>query len=100
MLGDDDYGRLLVDKAQEAGVNIQPQVNKDYHTGTCGVLLTGTKRSLVANLSAANHFKRTHFDRKENWDLVEKADYFYIGVRIFFFMNSQIYEGKEYTAIC
>ncbi|XP_065669463.1 uncharacterized protein LOC100204434 isoform X3 [Hydra vulgaris] len=78
-IGDDDYGRILVNKAYEAGVNIQPQINKEYSTGTCAVLITGTKRSLVANLSAANQFKRTHFDNKENWDLVEKAEYFYIG---------------------
>ena len=80
-IGDDDYGRILVNKAHEAGVNIQPQINKEYSTGTCAVLITGTKRSLVANLSAANQFKRTHFDNKENWDLVEKAEYFYIGGR-------------------
>ena len=57
-----------------------PQVNSEYSTGTCAVLVTGTQRSLVANLAAANHFKPTHFDVKENWDIVEKADYFYIGV--------------------
>ncbi|XP_057313989.1 uncharacterized protein LOC130655271 isoform X1 [Hydractinia symbiolongicarpus] len=78
-IGDDEYGKTLLAKSKEAGVNMKPQINKEHSTGTCAVVITGSKRSLVANLAAANHFKKTHFDVKENWDIVEKADYFYIG---------------------
>lgn len=78
-IGDDEYGKKLIEKATEAGVNMKPQLNKENATGTCAVLVTGADRSLVANLSAANHFKRTHFDNKDVMDIVNKADYFYIG---------------------
>lgn len=78
-IGQDEYGKTLIQKASEAGVNMRPQYNTEHPTGTCAVLVTGEDRSLVANLAAANHFKPNHFDDKENWDIVEKADYFYIG---------------------
>ena len=80
--GDDDYGKKLVENATEAGVNMKPQVNTENSTGTCAVLITegGANRSLVANLAAANHFKRTHFDNSDVMDIVKKSDYFYIGV--------------------
>lgn len=78
-IGEDAYGKKLVEKAVEAGVNMKPQVNHENDTGTCAVLVNGQNRSLVANLAAANHFKRTHFDNKEVMDIVNKADYFYIG---------------------
>jgi len=80
-IGDDDYGKKLVEKATESGVNMKPQVNTENNTGTCAVLITesGANRSLVANLAAANHFKRTHFDNSDVMDVVKKADYFYIG---------------------
>jgi pfkB family carbohydrate kinase. len=75
----------LISKATEAGVNMKPQVNKENDTGTCAVIITnkGADRSLVANLAAANHFKRTHFDSEGVMDIVNKADYFYIGVSKF-----------------
>lgn len=78
-IGNDEYGKTLVEKSTAAGVNMKPQINMENNTGTCGVLISDNKRSLVANLAAANHFKKSHFDEKENWDVVEKADYFYIG---------------------
>lgn len=78
-IGKDDYGKTLLEKAKDAGLNMKPQVNDELATGTCAVLVTGQQRSLVANLSAANHFKRTHFDVAENMDIVKKAQYFYIG---------------------
>lgn len=80
-IGDDEYGKKLVEKATEAGVHMKPQVNQENSTGTCAVLVTknGADRSLVANLAAANHFKRTHFDKEDVMAIVNKADYFYIG---------------------
>lgn len=37
-------------------------------------------RSLCANLAAANCFTEDHLDNTDNWELVEKADYFYCAV--------------------
>jgi len=77
-IGDDEYGNKLNQKSEEAGINARFQVNSEHSTGTCAVLVNGDNRSMVANLAAANHFKPTHFDIKENWDVVEKAEYYYI----------------------
>jgi len=77
-IGSDEFGQVMTTKASEAGINVKFQVNSEQNTGTCAVLVTGKERSLVANLAAANHFKRTHFDVKENWDIVEKASFYYI----------------------
>jgi len=80
-VGSDSNAKRLTQKAEEAGVMFKPQVNTENHTGRCACLITGdgAHRSLIADLSAANHFKPTHFDDKENWAAIEKADYFYIG---------------------
>ena len=53
-------------------------------SGTCAVLLTnnGANRSLCANLAAANLFTKDHIEVPENRELIEKADYYYITVRL------------------
>lgn len=50
--------------------------------GTCAVIVTksGTCRSLVANLAAANHFTKSHLEIAENKALMEKANFYYISV--------------------
>lgn len=80
-IGADEYSKTLIEKAEDLGVNMKCQVNAEHPTGTCAVLLTegGKNRSLVTNLAAANEFKKTHFDDKAIWSIVEAADYFYIG---------------------
>lgn len=48
-------------------------------TGTCAVCITDDNRSLVANLAAANCYKKEkHLDMEKNWMLVEKARVYYI----------------------
>ena len=37
-------------------------------------------RSLVTNLKAANHFKKSHIEKEENWKIIENASFYYIGV--------------------
>ncbi len=78
---DDKYGRILEEKAVEAGVNVKYQRTDKEPTGTCGVLLTdkGKNRSLCAYLAAANHFSKDHLDVPEVKALMEKASYYYIG---------------------
>lgn len=78
-IGMDDFGKILAEKAREAGVNVNYMVNDKEPTGTCAVCITGKHRSLVANLAAANCYSKTdHLDKPENWEFVEKAEYIYI----------------------
>ncbi|KAJ8318809.1 hypothetical protein KUTeg_003900 [Tegillarca granosa] len=78
-IADDKYGKILREKAEGDGVNAQFQyTEKGEPTGTCAVVLTGDKRSLCANLAAANCFTEDHLDVASHWSLVEKAQYFYI----------------------
>ncbi|KAI3473273.1 hypothetical protein Pfo_028770 [Paulownia fortunei] len=76
-IGKDKFGEEMKKNAQEAGVNVHYHEDESP-TGTCGVCVLGGERSLVANLSAANCYKIDHLKRPENWQLVEKAKYYYI----------------------
>lgn len=80
-VGEDSRAKTLIDNAEAAGVNMKPQVNTKNPTGTCACLITegGKHRSLIANLSAANDFTKEHLEDKEIWNIVEEADYYYIG---------------------
>lgn len=77
-IGKDKFGRVLEDKATEAGVKVCYQIHEKEPTGTCAVAITGSDRSLCANLAAANFFSRDHLDKAENNAYIEKAKYFYI----------------------
>lgn len=79
-VGEDKYARILEDKARKDGVNVRYQTKKDVGTGTCAVLITGTHRSLCANLAAANHFTEDHIQLEDNNKLMNLAEYFYISV--------------------
>jgi adenosine kinase len=76
-VGDDKNGRTLKEKASGDGVNVRYMIDAETPTGTCGVLITGDDRSLVANIAAANNYDPSHLSG-ETWDLVEKAQYYYI----------------------
>lgn len=80
-IGKDADGDKLAEKAKEAGIRFEPQVNTEVSTGRCACLITGdgAHRSLVADLGAANTFKPTHFDADGVWSIITAADYFYIG---------------------
>jgi len=73
----DKFGDIITEKCKESGVNVQFQYTDKEGTGTCGVLCTGTNRSLVANLAAANCFTEEHLNVASNWKLVEKAQFYY-----------------------
>lgn len=81
-VGDDKYSKILEKKARSDGVNVQYQITDKEPTGTCGVLITGTHRSLCANLAAANLFTLDHLNKTENKNFIDKAEYFYISVNI------------------
>lgn len=77
-VGEDKYSDILLEKATQDGVNVQYQFCKDTPTGTCAVLITGTQRSLCANLAAANSFTVDHLKNAENEKYLQNAEYFYI----------------------
>lgn len=77
-VGSDNYAKILEDKARGDGVNVRYQVTEKEATGTCAVLITGTKRSLCANLAAANLFTLDHIKKPENFKFLENAEFYYI----------------------
>lgn len=79
-VGKDRYAEILEDKARSAGLDVHYQVREDVPTGTCAVLITGTHRSLCANLAAANHFTIDHLADPVNKAVIENAQYYYISV--------------------
>jgi adenosine kinase len=77
-IGNDEYGKILHDKATEDGVNAVYQRHPTLKTGTCAVCLTGNNRSLCAHLAAAENFTADHLDVPENRELMTKAKFYYI----------------------
>ncbi|XP_034158618.1 adenosine kinase isoform X1 [Pangasianodon hypophthalmus] len=78
-IGKDKFGKILKQKAEECHVDAHYYEQSEEPTGTCAVCITGDNRSLVANLAAANCYKKDkHLDLEENWKLVEKAKVYYI----------------------
>lgn len=90
-VGDDKFSKILEDKARSDGVNVQYQYRQDEPTGTCGVLITGTHRSLCANLAAANCFTLDHIEKLANKKLLQGAEYFYISVSVGLFITVLFY---------
>uniref|UniRef100_A0A3B3C618 Adenosine kinase n=1 Tax=Oryzias melastigma TaxID=30732 RepID=A0A3B3C618_ORYME len=78
-IGTDGFGEILKKKAEEAHVDARYYEQNEEPTGTCAACITGDNRSLVANLAAANCYKKEkHLDLDSNWELVEKAKVYYI----------------------
>lgn len=79
-VGVDGFSEILKERALNDGVNVQYQYNDSEPTGTCAVLITGTNRSLCANLAAANCFTIDHIRKPENKKLIESALCYYVSV--------------------
>jgi adenosine kinase len=77
-IGKDEYGKILRNEATKDGVNVQYLEDETTPTGTCAVLIASKERALVANLSAANCYKKSHFDSPEIQTYVNNAKFFYI----------------------
>uniref|UniRef100_A0A8C6WPN2 Adenosine kinase n=1 Tax=Neogobius melanostomus TaxID=47308 RepID=A0A8C6WPN2_9GOBI len=78
-IGTDQFGQILKQKAEEAHVDAHYYEQSEEPTGTCAACITGDNRSLVANLAAANCYKKEkHLDLDGNWELVKKAKVYYI----------------------
>ena len=61
---DDNMEKMRWSVEEVSGVRAEYLVDSAHPTGTCGVLVSshGKNRSLVANLGAANHFKKSHLE--------------------------------------
>lgn len=99
-IGKDEYGKILRSEAESDGyillrvmwyfsadelgqcsVTVHYLEDETTPTGTCAVLITDKDRSLVANLAAANCYKKEHFDSPSIQDVVNKVKFIYITVR-------------------
>ncbi|XP_050347587.1 uncharacterized protein LOC126771632 [Nymphalis io] len=76
-VGNDDYAKILSERAIAEGVTVHYQVTEEAPTGTCAVLVTGTHRSLCANLAAAQKFTPDHLAKEECRKSIESAKFFY-----------------------
>ncbi|XP_059057862.1 uncharacterized protein LOC131851385 [Achroia grisella] len=76
-VGDDDYATILRERAIADGVTVRYQVTSEEPTGTCAVLVTGTHRSLCANLAAAQKFTADHLSKPDCRKSIEAARIFY-----------------------
>jgi adenosine kinase len=94
-IGNDKFGKVLQSKAGDDGVNAVYQLHPQEATGTCAVVCTegGTKRSLVANLAAANLFTIDHVNAHQNWKNVQMANVYYIAGFFFNGVASINYES-------
>lgn len=78
-VGNDVYRDKLNAANEQYGLTTKYLVDPEQQTGKCAALIYKHHRSLVTDLAAANHFKPTHLDVAENWEIVQNAKVFYIG---------------------
>lgn len=77
-IGKDEFGSKLADCAKADGVSTNYMIDEITATGTCAVLVKDGERSLIANLAAANNFKKEHLLTEESKAIYEKANIYYI----------------------
>lgn len=78
-VGKDKYADFLSDACKKAGVHTEYLVDEKTTTGRCGVIITGHNRSMCTDLAAANNYKIEHLKQPRIWDLVQKAQVYYVG---------------------
>jgi len=77
-IGKDAFGDELKAQVDKAGVTGAFHVQEEQPTGTCAALVSGKgARSLVANLAAANTFKKAHLDQDDVWATIASCQVFY-----------------------
>lgn len=77
-IGKDEFGEKLANCAKTDGVSTNYMIDETTATGTCAVLVKDGERSLIANLAAANNFKKEHLLTDESKAIYEKAKIYYI----------------------
>jgi len=65
-IGNDVFGNLMKEQTKKDGVMTEFMVNPDVPTGACAVAIHDKERGLVANLAAANTYKKEHLVAHEN----------------------------------
>ncbi|KAL9006934.1 MAG: hypothetical protein Q9188_000310 [Gyalolechia gomerana] len=78
-VGQDEYADKLRSACSAAGLRVEYRVDESQPTGRCGVIITGSNRSLCTHLAAANEYKLDHLQSPKIWDLVKKAKFYYVG---------------------
>lgn len=78
-VGKDKYAEILKRTCVEAGLRVEYLEDETHPTGRCGVVITGHDRSMCTDLAAANEYKVEHLKSPEIWELVEQAQYYYVG---------------------
>ena len=78
-VGTDEFAKQLEAEAKKDGVRTHYSHTAEHPTGTCACLIHDQERSLVANLSAANHYPLAHVETEESQAILAKARLFYIG---------------------
>jgi len=77
-VGTDEFGETLEKCASADGVKAHYMKDESTPTGTCAVLVKDGERSLIANLAAANNFKKSHLETAEAKAIYESAKFYYI----------------------
>eukprot|EP01108_Squamamoeba_japonica_P002516 TRINITY_DN2210_c0_g1_i3.p1 TRINITY_DN2210_c0_g1~~TRINITY_DN2210_c0_g1_i3.p1 ORF type:complete len:378 (-),score=220.30 TRINITY_DN2210_c0_g1_i3:388-1455(-) len=77
-VGKDDNADILKHEANKEGVFTHFCVDDSKPTGTCAALITDHKRSLVANLAAAEAFKTEHVSSETAQAMLAKAKVLYV----------------------
>ena len=96
-VGEDARGEILASKGTQSGVNVHYEISQKLPTGVCGAVITGEDRSLVAHLGAANFFSHAFLEKPENWELVERAEVYYIGGFVFPVCSQSIFDIAKHA---
>uniref|UniRef100_M4BE06 Adenosine kinase n=1 Tax=Hyaloperonospora arabidopsidis (strain Emoy2) TaxID=559515 RepID=M4BE06_HYAAE len=76
-VGKDKHGAKLQACAEADGVHVSYLEHTGIKTGTCAVCVADSERSLVADLSAANHYHHDHLAKAESQEIIAKGRLFY-----------------------
>lgn len=76
-VGKDKFGEQLKTSAKADGVNVHYLEQDAVPTGSCAVLIHEKERSLIANLAAANEYKKEHYDSEEIQKVVSDSGFIY-----------------------
>lgn len=71
-IGDDEFGRIIKLRAEKDNLKCKYLTISGTSTGVCSVLVTKSgDRTMVTDLKAANHFKKSFLI--DEWEVVAKA---------------------------
>jgi len=74
-IGKDVFGERMAEQCRNDGVSTAFMINQDVPTGLCAVAIYEKERGLVANLAAANTYKKEHLVEEKNLCLKARIIY-------------------------